>query len=86
MLTIGQIQTRFDVIINPMIDNVDEDTDAKISSTPIVPIPIDTQSTTISEFSDRLRPTTVVFNRNWTLIVSHPRFQTEYKTFIRNNL
>ncbi|CAF4120126.1 unnamed protein product, partial [Rotaria sordida] len=86
MSTVEQIQIKFQVTINPIIDSVDETNDTEsISSIQTIPVHIDTCLNTPGRFHDRSRQTTTIKLRpEWALIVSHPKFKLEYKDFIHN--
>ncbi|CAF1381804.1 unnamed protein product [Adineta steineri] len=84
MVNHEQIQSQNDITINPIIDGVDENNDTKSNSIQAVPSNIDTCSVTSTISNDEPHQTTIKLNPDWTLIASQPKFQAEYKTFIRN--
>ncbi|CAF3126306.1 unnamed protein product [Rotaria sp. Silwood2] len=85
--TVDQIQIKYQVTINPIIDNADEHNDTESScSIKAVQSNINTCSIASGGFDDRLCQTTIKLRPDWVLIVSHPKFKLEYKEFIHNEL
>ncbi|CAF4921366.1 unnamed protein product, partial [Rotaria sp. Silwood1] len=85
--TVEQIQIKFQITINPILDSVDENNDTEsISSTHAAPSTIDTCSIASNGFDDRSRQTTIKLRPDWVLIATHPKFKLEYKEFIHNEL
>lgn len=67
----NSIQEKYQVIITPFVDSVDENS-------------IDTRSTTSTEYEIQTHRTTISLRLDWALIANHPVFKGKYIDFIRN--
>ena len=87
MLTVDRTKNKYNVTVNPIIDSIDEDNDARsTSSSQTAPPNIDTRSTATAGYDDGPRQTTIKLRTEWAMIAAHKKFNHEYQEFIRNKL